>query len=297
MDYVFNIERSEAKEIHEILGFVDADFSTAQLLPYIRKSTKQIIKYIGKANYDKAVSVYDPDEDPEDEFLVLVRYAIALGAFREYAPLTDLSFTTNGRVFRSEDHTKAAFEWMLDKSDAAMERSYYSAINEIFEFIIGDDEYEETPLIIKIKNLYVASLDRFEDYVKIDNSYVLFFNLIPSLILAEKRLIKPRVGEIDITGNEYILHLIQNICVYFAMIDGMRKNSVQLFPRGVLKESTGNTKQTAAKQFDIEASVLHYIEENKKLLDDLELNIKKLSGSHDIDRIINFEPKDGFVTL
>lgn len=295
MEFLFDIERTSASEIHEVLGFADADFSMVQVLPYLRKATKQMLKYIGDSNYDLAVADFKAETD--SEFLTLVRYGIALGAFRELAPLLDVSHTTNGRVFRSEDHTKAAFEWMLDRSDAAMERSYYSAINEIFDFILGNIDYTMPKVLVEIKNLYVSSLDIFEEYLQIDNSYALFLNLIPSLKLAEKRLIKPRVGLVDVYANEDMLDIARNICVYYAMKDGLRKNSVQLFPRGVLKESTGKQKHVLAKQFDIEASVLHYDELCAGLQLELESAIAKTKNVKAKASKINFEPGDGFVTM
>ncbi len=47
MKYLFDINDEIGSDIHEILGFVDADFSTKQLLPYLRKSTKEIVRLIG----------------------------------------------------------------------------------------------------------------------------------------------------------------------------------------------------------------------------------------------------------
>lgn len=297
MEYLFNVENPDASEIHEVLGFVDSDFTSIQLLPYLRKSTKNIIKYISQENYDKAVELFQ-DDDMDDEFLILVRYAIALGAFREYAPLLDVSFTTSGRVFRADDHAKAAFEWMLDRSDLAMERSYYASLDELLNFLLeNSDDFTLPSVFQKITDLYVSSLEVFEEYVKIDSSYALFFNLIPSLRLAEKRIIKSRVGQIDIKQNVEILELVQHICVNYAMMDGLRKNSVQLFPRSVLKESTGLGKHKNATVFDIEATILHYDENNMKLIQELEQEVRKLLPKVDNVKLINFSPKDGFVSL
>ncbi len=309
MKYLFDINDEIGSDIHEVLGFVDADFSTKQLLPYVRKSTKEIVRLIGDANYQIAVSAFESEEFDND-FLVLVRYAITLGAFREFAPLADLSYTTYGRGVRSEEHFSAPYEWRLDRSDDAMERSYYAAINEIFYFVIdqledqADPDAEDTeivfvefPFLKKLRNLYVSSMEIFESFVKINSSFLLFFNLIPALEKAERKLIASRVGALDPRSDEDMLELVQNICIDYAMIDGMRKNSVQLFPRGVLKESTGNARQTAAKQFDIEASILYYQEELDALLLDLESAVAKHKGKPAVGELINFNPNDGFVTM
>lgn len=299
MDYLFDLDDS-GRVFHDILGFVDADFSAEQILPYLRRSTKTVVNWIGKENYELALELED-----DDEYLILVKYAITLEAFREYMPLMDVSYTTDGRVFRSDDKMKAAFEWMIDNSDEAMERSFYASVNEILNFILDElnadeSDYEFTlPKILeKSGKLYVSSISVFQEYQSIDNSHLLFYELLPSLALAERRIIKPRIGDADYKEKPVVLDVIRQICVYFAMIDGLRKNKINLFPRSVLKETKGKTKQTNASQFDVEASVLHYREE----LDVLKMELEQLVAKDKQKPIktgdlINFGPEDSFVTL
>lgn len=299
MDYLFDLDDS-GRVFHDILGFVDADFSAEQILPYLRRSTKTVVNWIGKENYELALELED-----DDEYLILVKYAITLEAFREYMPLMDVSYTTDGRVFRSDDKMKAAFEWMIDNSDEAMERSFYASVNEILNFILDElnadeSDYEFTlPKILeKSGKLYVSSISVFQEYQSIDNSHLLFYELLPSLALAERRIIKPRIGDADYKEKPVVLDVIRQICVYFAMIDGLRKNKINLFPRSVLKETKGKAKQTNASQFDVEASVLHYREE----LDVLKMELEQLVAKDKQKPIktgdlINFGPEDSFVTL
>ena len=300
MELLFNTDVSHAKELHDVLGFIDADFSMVQLLPYLTKSTREIYNLVGETNYDKAVVKFTAG-DNDDTFLQLCRYSIALGAFRQFAPLQDLSFTTSGRVFRADDHLKAAFEWMIDKSDDSMERSYYSSIDEILTFIVETTDYETSPRVQNVKELFVNSLQVFQNFVNINDSHLLFFKLAPSLRLAENQLIKSRVGskfvEYKESLNTPINSLIKNICVYFAMIDGLQKNSVQLFPRGALKEVPNNTKYASASRIDIESSTLYYRDQLNHLLRDLELQIKKENTIVSTKTLLNFTADDGFVSM
>ena len=300
MKLLFDNSPENSSELHEILGFVDSDFSMAQILPYLSKATREIHYWVGKSNYDQAVAKYE-NEDLEDTFLNLLRYTIALGAFREFAPLQDLSFTTNGRVFRADDHLKPAFEWMIDKSDDAMERSYYASIDEILTFIIETDGYETSPNVQKVTELFVNSLSIFQDFVNINNSYLLFYKLVPSLRSAENQLIKPRVNakfvEYKENHNTPINHMIKNICVYFAMIDGLQKNSVQLFPRGVLKEVPNKSKYQSASRVDIESSTLYYRDQLQILLRDLEMEIRKENRVVSKKTPLSFTPDDGFISM
>lgn len=300
MELLFKNNPENSIELHNILGFVDSDFSMAQVLPYLSKSTREIHYWVGKSNYDKAVEKYE-NEDFEDPFLNILRYAIALGAFREFAPLQDLSFTTNGRAFRADDHLKPAFEWMIDKSDDAMERSFYASIDEILIFINETDGYETAPNVQKVTELFVNSLSIFQDFVNINNSHLLFYKLVPSLRTAENQLIKPRVNakfvEYKENDNTPINYMIKNICVYFAMIDGLQKNSVQLFPRGVLKEVPNKTKYASASRVDLESSTLYYRDQLQILLRDLEMQIRKENMIVSKKTPLSFTPDDGFISM
>lgn len=301
MNYLFNITLEEASELHEVLGFVDSDFSMKQILPYLKSATKDIIEIVGQNLYDKAVDFYENDQD--DDFAGLLRYAIALNAFRQFAPLSDVSYTTSGRLFRTDENTKSAFEWMIDKSDDAMERSYYSAVNEILRHIF--DEFPDDAVAItkkyKLDELFVYSLSVFQEFVNINDFYLLYFKLIPSLRLAQKRLIASRTGQkydfYKQNEDHPVNTIIKNICVYFAMKDGLKKESVQLFPRGVVKETSGSKKHSAAALMDIEASVLYYDDEIKTLLDELEKAVAKDNNKPVSGPVINFGPEDQFVTL
>lgn len=301
MDYLFNIQLEEASELHDVLGFVDADFSMKQILPYLRSATKDIIDIIGKTLYQKAVGLYTDDNN--NEFAELLRYAIGLNAFRQYAPLSDVSYTTSGRLFRTDENTKSAFEWMIDKSDDAMERSYYASVNEIIRYIFDELPSDAVSITKKFKldELFVYSLSVFQEYVNINDFYLLYFKLIPSLKQAEKRLVLSRVRDkydfYKDNEDHPVNSVIKNVCVYFAMKDGLKKESVQLFPKGVIKEISGSKKHTSASLMDIESAVLYYDDELKVLLKELENAVAKDTAKSISGPVINFGSDDQFVTL
>ena len=118
--------------------------------------------------------------------------------------------------------------------------------------------------------------------------------LAPALQTAENRLIKSRVGnkfqEYFEAENTTINDLIKSICVHYAMADGFKKLSVQLFPEGVFK--IGNSSRV-----DVAATILYFEEELTKLLRELEDEHKKLNAIPSTKRMINFDVEDGFVTI
>jgi hypothetical protein len=297
MKILFDKEREDASEILDLIGFVDADIKISHLLQNIRTASRKIRKIIGEVNYDLVVEKYEA-EDYVDEFSTMVRYAIAMDTFRHHAPLTDLAFTSQGRSFRNDDHNRVPWEWQIEKSDESLEKAYYDAVNEIIIFII-ENNMEQSEYMQQFTGLFVSSLDEFQKYVNINDSYLLYLKLGPSMKLFEQREIISRVGskftELKENKTSYIFTLIQNCAVYFAMADGVKKLSVQLFPEGAMKGEKKNKK--SATGYDIEASALFYKTELERLLLDLESEVKKLNAIPVQPRPLKFEENDGFVTL
>ena len=298
IEILFDKENPDSSEVLEVLGINDADININHIWQQLRTATKKIIKIIGQNNYDKALELYN-DEEFDDEYLSIVRYAIALDAFRHYAPLTDLAFTSQGRSFRNDEHNRVPWEWQIDKSDAAMEKSYYAIVNEIIEYIIDDEDMEQSDYMVQFSGLFVPNIDEFQKYVHINDSYLLYFKLAPSIKLFEQKEILTRVGdkftEFKESKNSYIYGLIQNSCVHFAMKDGLKKLSVQLFPQGAMK--TDKPHKKAATGYDIESTVNYYDTELRSLLLSIENEVKKSKGLLVERRPINFDATDGFVTM
>lgn len=305
MKILFNKEDGQSGEILDVLGFTDADIDVAKVWPYLRTASREIYSVIGKENYSICEAVHKEEEtsnEENEELYDLVRYAVALDAFRKYAPLNDLSFTNDGRVFRRDEHEVAAFQWQIDNSNAAMERRYYESVDEIINFIMDSEELGPSDFMTQFSGLYVPNLQAFQKYVNINDSHLLYFKLAPSLRLCEQREIINRMGdkftEYKTLRDSHIHGLVQNICVYFAMADGIQKFSVQLFPEGLMKsdQAAQRSNKRSGDGYDKESTSLYYRNELASLLKSLEIEMKKLQPVYTSNPKINFGPCDGFVT-
>ena len=305
MKILFDKEKTDSSEILDVLGFTDADIALKKVWPYLRTASKEVYNIIGETNYDLAAAEFEDESDEDSEvveLLELVRYAVALDAFRKYAPLTDVSFTNDGRLFRRDEHQVGAFEWQIDKSDAALERAYYAAVDALITFIVDSDELEQSEYMQQFSGLYVPNLKTFQQYVNINDSHLLYFKLAPSLRLCEQREIINRMGAkfADYKAKEmkdsYITGLVQNCCVYYAMADGVQKLSVQLFPDGLSKNITESNGRTKGTGYDKESVTLFYQNKLESLLKSLEMEMRKLQPVYTSKPKINFDCSDGFVT-
>src|SRR5690606_22771737 len=105
-------------------------------------ATREMIALIGNQVYEAVFKLYEADPPAEGEpdaavlhLIYSVQYPIAVNAYRLYAPSGDLSHTNNGRKMRNDDHEKAAFEWMINKDDAAQEKRYYKALDQLLDYL------------------------------------------------------------------------------------------------------------------------------------------------------------------
>jgi hypothetical protein len=298
MKILFNKEAGDSSELLAVTGINDASLDIAQFWPYIRMATREIVKIIGEANYQKGVVAYEA-HDFEDEFLQLLRYPIALDAVRKIAPLTDLKITENGRQFRSDDHHKAPWQWQIEKSDAENEKAYYRTLDELISFIVDADDMEESEYMQQFTGLFVPNIREFEKYMNINNSHLLYYKLAPSMRAFEEDEIIARVGnkflEYKNQKNTRIYRLIQNACVHHAMADGIKKLSLQLFPEGLMKAEV--EKKKSASGYDVEATALYYEKKADVYLLSLEQEVSKGKTDFVPREKINFSKDDGFVSL
>jgi len=258
-----------ADEFKEFLGFVDADFTLNNLKSDILSASRELVSFIGKELYEKAEELFDSstidEEDPEFEFLQLVKYCTAVNGYRLYAPDNDLSHTNDGRKMRNEEHEKNAFEWMIDASDSSLEKRYYRILEHLINYLDelkGSEDAEllalyeiwiETDAFKKLKKHFIQKVADFDAFFPI-NSKLLLIKLEPGLSLAEKNLILPRVGKIKYDqmlaepteDDENIIHTIKEVCAYYALAWAIPRMSVNILPTGILQRYSSDRASSKA---------------------------------------------------
>lgn len=252
--------------IKKHLGFVDKDLKFQNLKSDIITATREVIAIISKDVYDLAVEAFEDTLDPENDadliyFLELVQNPIISKAYSLYAPNNDLSHTNDGRKMRNEEHEKNAFQWMIDNDNAAQEKRYYRALNDLLTYLNESDieEWTESDEYKKVNKLFVNTLEKFNDYHPLE-SLLLLHKLNPGLSLCERREILPRIGKskYDQLKSEptdddiHLIELIKEACVNYALANMIPKLSINLLPDGILQSYTSDrttTKATKPAQF------------------------------------------------
>jgi hypothetical protein len=255
-----------SSELKDLLGFIDADIKIQNIVPDLITATNDIIDLIGKPVYEKVVELYNEGSFDEDDSRTIysVRYPIAVNAYRLFTPSNDLAHTNNGRKMRQDDGEKQAFEWMLDRDNAALEKRYYRALDDLIKFLDNCDNEELQALwkasyaYKKTHDLFIRTVAEFDSFFPI-NSRLLLIKLAPGISDCEQYEIRSRVGAEKLNVLKHalkqntplteakdleLIRLIRKASVAYSMAWSMMRFSVQLYPEGVLQHVTSDRATT-----------------------------------------------------
>jgi hypothetical protein len=272
MELLFQITGTAGNtELKELMGFIDADLKLKNLIPDIITATNDVIDLVGIEVYKKAIEAYANGtiDDQDKAFVYAIRYPIAVNAYRLYSPSNDVAHTNNGRKMRQDEGEKLPFQWMLDNDNAALEKRYYRALDDLIKFL--DRSKVETELTTTLytiwtnseafkatHNLMIRTVKEFDEVFPL-NSRLLLIKLAPGISDCEQYEIRPRVGPeklntlramlksgtsiTDATDIE-LIHLIRKASVAYSFAWAMPRLSVQLYPEGVLQHVTSDRATT-----------------------------------------------------
>lgn len=258
-------------EIKTLLGALDADIKIQNLIPDLITSTNDVIDLIGIEVYNKAVEAYAAGETADEDklFVYSVRYPIAVNAYRLFAPSNDIAHTNNGRKMKQDDSEKLPFQWMIDADNAAMEKRYYRALDDLIKFLDRskvEDELTTTlytiwtnsDAFIATQKLFIRTVSEFDDCFPIQ-SRLLLIKLAPGISKCEQYEIRPRLGvdkfnalKTALKSNTAItdatdltlIRLIREASAAYSLAWAMPRLSVQLYPEGVLQHVTSEKATT-----------------------------------------------------
>lgn len=312
MKLLFN----EETDFREILGFLDGDYKFKVLKPHLVAATDELVKIIGEPIYEALIGIYESDSSSEEDnfFLERVQYSIALDGYRNSAKGGDLGHTPNGRNNRTEENQKIAFEWQIDRSDRDLERKYYKSIDALINYMDKKvSGWKSTDAYKSTHNLFIRTVQEFEDYFIIDSSRLLLLKLAPGIKKAENEQIIPRITkdvfEVLKTGLKEnatdldlnLLSIIREALVYESLSWAIPRMSAQLFPEGLLQVADTSRLTTAARMSVTnnlaEALSQRFEKDAKKAYLKIEEHVKPvIIPAQDYQPIeSNFNPDDNFV--
>jgi hypothetical protein len=200
---IFDRNNQGAQELKELIGFIHKSINFQNLRSYIEFAQREVTSVVGEGVFNQALDHYHSEQylvhgnDPQSPYYLLdllvqrLQLAVALNAYRRYAPGADLSHSDKGRQIFVSEQEKPAFEWQIEKDNENLLSLASEATESLLEFL---DQYihyptAQNPLLawssseqfLGSRSLLISSARQFEKVAPIGSSRLTFLALVPFL--------------------------------------------------------------------------------------------------------------------
>ncbi len=247
---ILNKDQKGSEELYQLTGTfaAGADFKAIEEDIYLAE--QELIRFIGRALYDKAQNIYCPTEttlpptiQPQnpalDQQLVRrVQIPVAYRAMYHYYRRNVVSHDGSGRKLKVADGEKVPWSWMLERDDEMLLDNYYRNLDALFRFL-EEQQYEEwtaSPLRQILANALIGSLADFEAVYPLDGSYYTFYTMLPFIKETEHRFITPLTEGVELTDNQRAD--ARRFVALHTMILAVERLSISAFPSGIAQRFT-----------------------------------------------------------
>lgn len=293
---IFNKYSIGSNELRSLLGSYYRNNDFSKIIPDIQLAETEICKYIGDALFDKIEKAYNEtfvegsDEnglgDMLNDLIPYVQLPVAiLAAFNMYRQ-NDISHEDSGRKVKIDpENEKIPWEWQLKRDDEIQLDRYYQAIDRLIrklDSLEDFDDWQNSEQKKLANSLFINNADTFDMYFPINKSGRMYMILLPFIREAERKYIKPALGE-DYTKyleaddlepeeeaiREYILAPIPLL----AMSIAVKRLPLGIIPQGVVRNYIDGSQTmngaNAAAVSDIHTISKQLFRDGMELLDDM----------------------------
>lgn len=245
MKLLFNHTNEGQAEIKATLGFLDANFTYANLEPDIKLNTPYLIDLISQSVYDKIATHYEDGAEDENLDLALqyCRLYILSMAYLDFAPNNDMNHSNSGRSFQNEDKQKLPWQWQIDSDNAAIAERAYKALDRLFALLdeTAWTEWTNSEAYKTANKLFIKDAITFDKTFSINRSAQLYYRLVPFMDDIEIEYINPILTDTNAdtlrqvssptAEQKQLLMLIKKAIAYFSLSKAMQSFPVQMFPK------------------------------------------------------------------
>lgn len=280
---IFNKNNEGAVELQRLVGtyFRSNDFSVIQ--SEIEAAEGTVRRLVGDAIFARAAACYDSVEygtrtSTIDHRLVrAVQAPVAQLAMMRFYQQNILSHEDGGRKVKiHEGSEKMPWQWQFDRDDEALQDKYYRALDALYLFLDENldeiPEWAAAPQRRELARCFVRDLATFQKVFPLEDSYRMFYLLVPFMQEVQERIIRPVVGDdayARMAAGEVPEDLAEQYaaakrCIpLYAVITAVRRMSVRILPTMIVRRFTASFQGGRGTQMDDAAT--------QRLLQTLEL--------------------------
>lgn len=282
-------------ELKKLTGFLYASINFDNIKTDIQLQEEEMISLIGQDVYDRAQNYYDSgDFNPDgselnDKLVQHIQLPIAYYAIHAYQAHTDVSHTGDGRkVNIDSEHEKMPWEWMIHRDDEATLNKAHKTTDRLIAFLEKNEddisEWKNSDAQKAARSLFINTAEQFDAIFPIDKSRRFFLKIIPFIKEAERKHLKPVLGDTfddikaaiksnDFEDYEDTLGYIRVPLALFSLSIAIKRLSIQILPNGIFQEYVSERMTQKAKNV-ADTSVRKEI--GHALFQDAQLELKSL---------------------
>ncbi|MDR1436707.1 MAG: hypothetical protein LBI65_01175 [Candidatus Symbiothrix sp.] len=262
---IFNKDNKGTDELRTITGDYYASNKFDKISTDIELAAEELIKITGREVYEKAEEHYNHPKKEDgltDKLVSHIRLPVALWATLQMYRKNDVGHNDDGRKIKIDpEHEKLPWEWQLKRDDEIHLDNYYKAVDRLVAFLDanseGIPEWKNSPQRKTAHSLFLKNAEVFDNYFPIDKSGRLFVILLPFIKNAQRRFIKPALGEdynrlLAGTGlSENDSDVLESACGALALMAfslAIRRLPLGLIPSGVIRNYVSQSQTMNASQ-------------------------------------------------
>lgn len=280
---LFNKDNKGPAELQELLGIYYQTNRYSVIATEIELAESDLRRMIGPALFERAEKHYHNSDyvancaDFDSKIVQAIRRPVAaLAVYRFYQQNTVGHEDEGRKVKLDKDNESIPWKWQIEMDNQALLDRYHRLLDAMYLFFEENDvkEWSEAPVHTRLKNSLVRSLSEFQDVFPIENSYYLFYLLVPFMIEAQDRAIVPVVGSenfkkiLDGDTTEDDLREIASAakkCIpLYAIQTAVKRMSVRILPDAIVRRFSASFQGGKAEDAgDIATTryLLHTLEE------------------------------------
>lgn len=318
---LFNKNSNGPAELQELLGTYYQTNKYSVIATEIELAESDVCQLVGKALFTRAVDHYNSDAfaptgDDIDAKIVraIQRPIAALAVYRFYQQNTVGHEDEGRKVKLDKDNESIPWKWQIEQDNQAMLDRYHRLLDAMYRFFEEHDlaEWKEAPILTRMKNSLVRTLSEFQEVFPIENSYYLFYLLVPFMVECQERMIvrvvgadnfrKILSGETGEDGLEEIATAAKKCIPLYAIHTAVRRMSVRVLPDAIVRRFTASFQGGKADD-PADIATTRYLlrtleEEAADALTELQKAVtKRYNVSADYDPIPASNPKDKYYSV
>lgn len=274
MGQLFNKDNKGPVELQRLTGIYHASNDYSVIETEISDAMRAVSMLISKAVMDKACTLYEQGDD-DSGLVPAVQLPVAILAVSRYSKNNLVSHEDSGSKVKKDENETIPFEWMVDRDERAQRERYYRSMDALYAFLEDSslEEWADSDEKKKILSSVVKTIQDFERIYPLDGSYYVYFmlqNLVIECQPSISRMVGSNLWAKVLAGTtedddpnkakvESLIPLCQRYAVLSAVIQGVRRWSLEVFPLSVARRFApsyqGNRQSRAATREEMEAYV------------------------------------------